>query len=221
MSSHSYVPRSGAAFCSWAKNLYTYVIKHQDSWEIPKIPPALADDLIKLDELVARCAAPGHTDLDTGAKNDLWRSVEKETRAYVQGLVIRNPAVTDDDRRAMALPVRDATPTPIGDPVGEVVADVAYSGRSELMLSIRHVEGTPFDRRANYGVKIAWDILPFDSPAPRSASELHRSVFTRRKKEPFTFEQSDAGKKAWFSLRYENSKGRAGYWGQIFSAVIP
>jgi len=43
----------------------------------------------------------------------------------------------------------------------------------------------------------------------------------RRRKELFIFPAEDSGKTAYFSIRYKNSKGQAGPWGPVFSAVIP
>jgi hypothetical protein len=204
----------------WAINLYEYASQHHRRWEVAAMPADTGGRLAELKALTLRCATPDHTQLDTSRKNDLRKSVERDFRNYVQGVVIRNVAVTDNDRRAMALPIRDTVRTPVGKPVGEVVADVAYIGHGQMVLIIHHVDGTPFDARANYGVRIAWDVFPFDAPAPRTAGELHRSVFTRRKRETFTFELHDAGKRAWFSLCYENRKGRAGHPGPLFSTVI-
>jgi hypothetical protein len=52
-------------------------------------------------------------------------------------------------------------------------------------------------------------------------TELPHSRFTRRKKELFEFPLEDSGKTAYFCIRLENSKGKAGPWGPVFSAIIP
>jgi hypothetical protein len=151
----------------------------------------------------------------------LHKELEREIRGYLQGFVMRNPHITNLDRTAMGLPLRDTKPTPVGDPAGLVTATVKYPNEGALELHIEHVESTPFDKRANYGVKIVYDVLPVGAPAPAHAEQLQRSLFTRRKKELLTFGDDDSRKVAWFRLRYENSKGKAGQWGPIFSAVIP
>jgi hypothetical protein len=45
--------------------------------------------------------------------------------------------------------------------------------------------------------------------------------FTRRRKEKLLFDAEDAGKTVYACARYENSKGEAGDWGPVVSAVIP
>jgi hypothetical protein len=54
---------------------------------------------------------------------------------------------------------------------------------------------------------------------PVSGKELPHSRWTRRRKERFSFD-GDSGKTVYFCIRYENSKGEAGEFGPIFSAVI-
>jgi hypothetical protein len=56
---------------------------------------------------------------------------------------------------------------------------------------------------------------------PVSGDELPHSLFTKRRKELFDFPMEDSGKTVYFCIRYENSKGKAGPWGPIISAIIP
>jgi hypothetical protein len=45
-------------------------------------------------------------------------------------------------------------------------------------------------------------------------------AFTRRKRERFDFD-GESGNTVYFCLRYENSKGEAGPFGPLLSAVVP
>ncbi|MDR2887402.1 MAG: hypothetical protein LBV26_05290, partial [Bacteroidales bacterium] len=135
--------------------------------------------------------------------------------------IAKNPNVNPVDRGQLGLAMRDLIPTPVGDPAGLVTAAVKYINKGALKLRIVHVEGSPYDKRANYGVKIAYGVFPFDVPLPDDVSMLNNSVFIRRKNKMFIFDSKDSRKNACFCLRYENSKGRAGQWGPMISAVIP
>jgi hypothetical protein len=170
---------------------------------------------------VERCKEATRSKVDTLVKNEARRAVEKDFRNYVQGVIIRNIRVSGEDRKMMALPIYDRTPTPVGDPVGLATAAVKYLNEGALELNIKHVEGSPYDARANYGVKIRWAVTPMDAPPVTDTGLMQDSRFTRRKKETFIFGKHDRKKTAYFALRYENSKGKAGQWGQIISAVIP
>jgi hypothetical protein len=90
------------------------------------------------------------------------------------------------------------------------------------------------DSRADYGYRVYYGVLPPLQPTVEEATgprrylmkaavqgvELPHSQFVRRKRELFVFPAEASGKTAYFSIRYENSKGRAGPWGPVFSAII-
>jgi hypothetical protein len=96
-----------------------------------------------------------------------------------------------------------------------------YPNTGAVEVSLEHDKSTPYDPKANYGVKGAYDLFHIDRPIPASVEQLHRAVFTRRKKHLFIFQQEDTGKRVCFCFRYENSKGQAGQWTPVVSAVIP
>ncbi|MDR2928168.1 MAG: hypothetical protein LBV41_08230 [Cytophagaceae bacterium] len=219
--SRNYIPYNAVAFCNWLKKQISYVMTNGERWRIIAFDDEFTKRFEQFERLVARCEDPTCSKVDIGARNDMRKSIEKEVRDIIQGMIIRNPFVTDDDRRIMGLHIRDTKPTPVGDPVGMVTATVKYLNEGALELHIAHADGSPYDKRANYGVKVVYGVFPFDAPAPDDVNMLQSSLFTRRKKELFVFDKKDAGKKAVFCLRYENSKGKSGQWGTIISAVIP
>lgn len=221
MINKNYIPRNAVAFCGWLTKFNAYATANHERWGIRAPDSKMAERIEDLRVKNAKCEEPNHGSLDIYKRNQLRMALEREVRQYIQGLVIRNVDVTEEDRKYAGLPVYDTKPTPIGDPTGLVSATVTYVNEGVLQLLVAHVEGTPFDERANYGVKIAYTVLPFDDPEPMDAALLSRSVFTRRKKERFTFEKHESGKKAWFCLRYENRKGKTGQWGAMIHAVIP
>ena len=132
-----------------------------------------------------------------------------------------SPPLIDSDFVVLCLKVKDTEPTAIADPVGLVTATVKYPNAGAIELLIHHVEGSPFDAKANYGVKYKYGVFHADAPAPDDINLLSEGDFTRRKKALVTFDRKDFGKKAVFCFRYENSKGKAGQWGPMVTAVIP
>ena len=128
-----------------------------------------------------------------------------------------------------------ANPSPIPAPEGFAEADVAYPGVHTLDLFPRPVKGQPpLDPRSDYGFRIHWGVMPPGGApveaatgkkrelmkVPVTGDDLPHSRWTRRRKERFDF-NGDSGKTAYFCICYENSKGEAGRWGPMFSAVIP
>jgi hypothetical protein len=84
------------------------------------------------------------------------------------------------------------------------------------------------DAGSDYGVRIYYalsgepdDRFPFRLAEPLKIGKvLPYSVFTRRKKERFDF-NGESGSTVYFCLCYENSKGEAGPFGPVLSAVVP
>lgn len=216
-----YIPSNDKNFIDFAKNLRNCAIAGHEKWMIPHPKEFFGDSL---DDFVAKhdlTLNPNCGKMDFAHKTTARKGTEKSVRNYVQGFLAKNVLVSDDERREMRITVSDAKPSPVGDPVGLVTATVKYLNEGALELRIEHVESTPYDDRANYGVRIAYDVFPVGESAPEGVDQLRRSNFTRRKRELITFDDSDLRKVAWFRLRYENSKGRAGQWGPMFSAIIP
>jgi len=215
-----YIPSNDSAFCDLVNTVIVYSDAHCAGWGV--MPPG--DEMtLKLNDLkmkVERCKLPTRSPVDTISKNNARRILEKEFRNYVQGFLARNVRVTDEDRRIMGLPIYDKKPTPIGPPQGQAMADVSYLGGQLLQLHIKHLNNTPYDKKANYGVKIYYGVYADDN-MPKTGDDLPKSKFTKRKKETIQFTANDVRKTAYFCLQYENSKGIAGPWGPMFWAVIP
>jgi len=222
MNGVNYVPVNDADFHNWAINIYEIARNNaQDQW---KVEPLSVDMKTRLDyfaEKVELCSKPTRSKVDTLEKNELRKALEKDMRNYIQGMVAHNIHVTNVDRELMGLPIYDTIPTPVGEPLGVSSADITYLGGQVVELHFRHVEGTPFDKKADYGRKVYWGLYADTDHHPENGDALPKNVFTRRKKEIFKFSPSDVKKTAYFCIRYENSKGAPGPWGPMIMAVIP
>ncbi|MDR2886959.1 MAG: hypothetical protein LBV26_02995 [Bacteroidales bacterium] len=216
-----YVPRSDAEFRDWGYLVVGYSNVNHERWQVGAIAADMQKRIDDFSAKVEKCKLPTRNKVDTFTKNELRKGIEKDLRNYIQGMVMRNINVTNEDRKNMSLPIRDSRPTPIGDPEGQAIADVSYPGRTQLMLRIKHVDGTPSNIRSNYGHRIHYGLYEQGQPSPVSGKELRESMFTKKKRELLTFNQEDTGKTVFFCIRYENGRGVPGPWGPMFSAVIP
>jgi len=131
------------------------------------------------------------------------------------------PPLTEADLIGLGLKPKDNTPTPIGVPKMRAVGKVIYKGAGLLDLLISPDSDISDDPRAYHGCKVLYTVLDTSAKPPESEKELTESLFTRRKKESFIFQPKDSARRIYFCLRYENSKGQAGPWCPIFSAIIP
>jgi hypothetical protein len=220
MKHNDYMPSSEQGLCDMGDVVIPYATENCVRWGVRPPGKAMIDKFEDFKLKMAKCKDPTHSQIDTLAKNNARKLAEKEMRDYLQGLVVRNTSVTDEDRRTMGLRLRDTTPTTIGAPSGTPTAEVSYPGYAKLKISTSHAKGEPFDDKGNYGRKFIYTVREQTAPTPTDA-ELNMSVFTRRKSLVFTFAPEESGKKMYFRLAYENSKGKAGSLSPLFSATIP
>ena len=221
MSSFDYIPRQEYKLLDWAKKLAGYATSHCINWKIEAPGAKMSTCINNYETAFMKVISPNRGKVDTLEKNEAKKALIKECRTYTQGFLAKNPYVTDADRKEMGITVRDTTPTSVPDPNGQAVADISYPGRTQLQLRAKHIEGTPENAKANYGYRIFSGIYASGDALPSSGKDLHESKFTRKKKTIYTFEPEDSGKKAFFCIRYENSKGKTGPWGPLFWAIIP
>ena len=202
------------------KNWFQILSEKREAWSVPE------EMTTKLHQ--ATNTAEAENKIPAGERNAVSNARLKtafgELTAVLRDIKRRYffiPPLTEADMAALGLRIKDTTPTPVADPTGQAEAVISYPGRTQLQLRINHVEGTPLDTKANYGCRVYYGVYAAAETPPATGKELRDSKFTRQKKMLFTFEPEDTGKTAYFAIRYENSKGKTGPWGPMFSALIP
>lgn len=216
-----YIPSSDIKLLEWVKLLLAYVSQHFERWRIMKPTDELETLVADYATKVTAMQNPNVGRVEIREKNLVKTKLVKEVRELVQGFIAKNPNVTEADKLSMGLRVHDNTPTTVLDPVGLATATVSFPSSMQLMLHLKSVEESQDDMRAYYGFRIYYGLYAAGETPPRDGLDLRQSRFTRRKKERFSFLPSDIGKTAYFSIRYENSKGKAGPWGPMISTLIP
>jgi hypothetical protein len=142
-------------------------------------------------------------------------------RTLYGGLLRENPVVTNEDLTQMGLPTRSGGGGGGHTPVPEthVGASVKRRGPGEIEIDFfdeeSHKKAKP---KGVHGVEIGWDVR--DTP-PVDVEELTRSSFDTRSPFRMTFERHLSGKTLYFALRWENTVGEKGPWGEIQNVVIP
>ena len=112
MPSSDYIPSGDAAFLEWEKNLLGFVLQNYTRWNIPSPQTAL----VPLAAAFEACRNPNRGKLDTQRKNEARTGLQKELRIYNKAYLLYNPAVSDDDRTAMGLPVHKGSRSPVQPP---------------------------------------------------------------------------------------------------------
>ncbi|MDR1382376.1 MAG: hypothetical protein LBJ67_00805 [Planctomycetaceae bacterium] len=160
----------------------------------------------------------------TPVKTEKLREAERvfkdAYRTLYTGFLKESPFVTDDDLLAMGLPKRNTTHTPA--PVATTYPDFDIDRSTLRRLTIHFYDQGKEKSKAKpngqHGAEIRWAIL--DSPPTKLDDLVHSSFDTHT---PFTleFDEDQRGKTVYFALRWENTRGEKGPWGEIESAIIP
>jgi hypothetical protein len=125
------------------------------------------------------------------------------------GQMQANPAVTDTQRAAMQITVPDTTPTPAPVPTTRPVGKIDTSERLRHTIEFRD-EATPTSRAKPAGVSACELWLFVGTTAPTGPEAMHLQAVDRSTPYLMEFESSDAGKTAWWALRWVNTRGEHG-----------
>ena len=218
-----------------AKN-WLEILNSNDTWNIPyeSVNTELSSLIQAADEALAEAASSHRNQVSNSKCKTAFEALVAKMRD-IKDRYYKSPPLQEHDFIALGLKPRDTIRTPVDIPTAQATADVSRPGPHLLMLHIKPLSETLHDPRADYGYRVYYGVLPhggatdeealmprrYMKKAPVKGEELPHSRFVRRKRELFVFPEDDSGKTAYFSIRYENSKGQPGPWGPVFSAVIP
>ena len=155
---------------------------------------------------------------DRQAKDDARTAYVALIRAAV-GQMQKNPAVTDTQRAAMNLTVPKTGHTPAGVPTSRPVGNIDTSARLRHTLNFTD-EATPTSRAKPAGVAACEVWLFIGTTAPAGPDTMHLQAVDRSTPYVMDFDSADAGKTAWWALRWVNTKGEHGPWSATVSATI-
>ena len=222
MNARDYLPRKEAEFYMWVVVFFTYLIANLQRFGIAEgvIAPliVLRDDF---DEKYATAQATAtRTQSSILAKNNAIEALKEAVRKFVREYLAFNHLVTDEDRTNMGLPVYKKGHTPVPVPATYPVFTIDSSIIRTLKIFFRDAmdearRGKPF---GVHGAEIRWSIS--DAPIV-NPDDLPHSAFDTRSPFVLEFSGEQRGLTVWFCLRWENTRGEKGPWGEIVSAIIP
>jgi len=223
-----YIPRNARTFAVFMRNMIDYVNKNKTAWG--HIPAAVITDLLGLlDELdnTLEATAGQSTAAQNLARREAQTAATRAVRAFVNQY-LRFAPVTNVDRVEMGVPNRDTIPTTIPPPSIPVEGTLSFPAIGLVELRDIRPSGEKSDQRAKHGVRIYYGVMgePTETnkfriaEPPATGDDLPHSVFTRRSRHRFDF-AGESGRRVFFCIRYENSKGQAGPWGKILTAFVP
>jgi len=219
-SNSDWLPSSKTAMVEMANSWGTKFAVHGQAWGVPDAATAnLAGKAGALQTLIATPAAER-----TPTMNAQIMAAKKTLADVMRDIKKRHffvPPMTDADLVSLGLKPKDTVATPIAAPMVRPVAIVKLKGAGAFDIHIAPERDISAETKSYYGCKIAYELFEQGAPPPVSEKQLTEGRFIRKKRESFVFQPQDSGKKAYFAMRYENSKGDSGPWCPIFSVLIP
>jgi len=221
--SGDYIPRKDEEFQAWAQNLDDYTTANLGALGlVPSDVLAVSAARDDFDaKMTAHISAKQAARAARQAKADSRKAYEAAIRTLVRKLQIL-PAVSDAEREAMGITVRDTTLT---RPSGSI--DTRPVGAVDTSQRLRHVirfndEATPTRRAKPAGVMGCeiWVKVAAQNEPPSGPSEL--SFVGLDTATPYMVEYAgeDGGKTAHYMLRWVRSDGEKGPWSETVSATI-
>jgi hypothetical protein len=224
--SSDWMPTSRPAMIEMAKTWASRINGKLQAWNVPQ--ETLSGLMEKTGALDALNATPPSERTPVIAAQ--LKTAEKalaETMRDIKKRHFFSPPLEDSDIVALGLRPKDGTPTPVGAPTAPAEGELAFPSKGIVEIVKIRPGGANADKRASYGVRIYYGTLgdkgkgAFKLAAPpATGDDLPHSVFTKTRSHSFDF-TAERGNQAFFCMRYENSKGQCGPWGDIIEAFVP
>lgn len=218
--SNDYIPSADADFSAWLNNFITYANANLTPLGlvaadvVPLQTAATGWETAYAANIAAQAASQGARQEKDGAR----KSAEALARPLVQRLQ-KTGTVKDSHRESLGLNLQSTTRTAVGEPTSRPVATVDTSQRLQHTISFVD-EATPRSRAKPAGVLGCEVWMKVGNVAPADPSELTYLATDTRTPYTTIFDGADAGKIAYYMLRWVNSRGERGPWSQTVAATI-
>jgi hypothetical protein len=222
MRNHDYLPGKDKDLEEWVINFLTNLLNSLGRFGFPY---ATYENLQVLrNTFSAKLAAADNPMTRTPgvirAKNAARKSLTQALRQAVQQWLAHNPAVTDEDRDNLGLPVYKSgrTPSPVETHYPDFDVDSSVIRCLVVFFYKQGGKRAGAKPAGQSGAEIRWAIL--DKP-PVSVEDMIHSSFDTHSPFTLSFDENQRGKTVYFCLRWENTRGEKGPWSEIVSAIIP
>jgi len=212
-----FVPKSDAAFYAWMVNFLSFLEGHDFG---PEVPIGAAEDGVTdfAAARVARESALAGARAATANQRAARRAAEQTYREIARTLQAMS-AVTDADRAAMGITVRDGVPSPVPLRDAAPVVKVEFAGPAEHRIVFGDGMLSPRIRKAKGATACEiWAATTAINAAPPTDFALLEVAM----KSPMIarWTSDEIGKMAHYRVRWAGSRGRKGPWSGVVSAMI-
>jgi TolA-binding protein len=217
-----FLPRAQAELVTWATNFLSYLTANQAALGLT------ATEVVALQTQLSTASTAFRSDQSIQAQalastktlNMALEGLETSIRELNSKLQA-NPAVTDAQKAAMRLTVakeRSIIPAPTTPPG---VISIEPGGPLTLTVHFGNVTGTEIKRGRPDGATACQVYVHTGTTPPASPAECVFLAIDTRTPYEAQFTAANAGKLAYFYLRWMNAKGEVGPWSSLAQATIP
>jgi len=212
-----FIPRGDAEAIAHGKNLVAYAVGNaaalnMNAGDETILKNSLDDFEAKYLEAVTKKA---QSEAAIVAKGEAREVYETEVRKFNSDM----HDAGDEHRTAMALTVEDDIKTAVGAPASHPVGEVETSQKLVHIIHFRD-EFTPDSKAKPDGAIGAQIWLKIGGAPPVDYKECQYIATDSRTPYNCDFDGADAGKTAYYLLRWINGKGETGPWSPLVQATI-
>lgn len=215
-----YIPQSDADFNLWRSAFDKYLKNNLASLgltagDISQLnTQQTAWDSALSDFLNKRALA----DAALALKDTSRQQLEDTIRALVRQLQA-NPATTDEQRAGLGVTVPDTTPTRVPAPNTSPTGQIDTNERLQHTIHFRDSQ-TPTSKAKPDGYKGCQIWVHIGTQPPTSLDQYAFVATDTRTPYVLQFDMADAGKNAYYSLRWVNTREEPGPWSETIVATI-
>lgn len=214
-----YIPESDAEFLAWSQNLCEYAAAHLA--DLGLVAADMTDVVAARAEWETARTDCQAKQIATNAAVELKGNTRQVYEAVLRALVRKlqaSSAVSDDERRAMQITVRDGEPTPTGAAATHPVAFVSTTER--FRHEIRFADAATPTKRAKPAGVMGCEIWVKIGAAPAHASECQLLALDTASPYVVDYSAEEVGKCAYYMLRWISTSGAKGPWSETVAATI-
>jgi hypothetical protein len=215
-----YIPRPDAEFNTWQDNLISTLNANPADFNLTAadIAPLTTAQTAWTNAYSGHVAAQATADAAQKTKQSARGDFESVLRSLVRRIQ-GDSATTDTHRAQLNISLRETPRTPTGVPDTRPVAQIDTSHR--LRHGLTFTDETTPNSRAKPSNSLGAEIwVKIGDPAPTDPSEFKFLGLDTQSPYVAEYTGADAGKTAYYMLRWVNSKGEPGPWSQMVSATI-
>jgi hypothetical protein len=216
----SFIPESDAHFDVWQSILVPNLEVKATKFGIP--PEELDAVLTQQGRWKNSYAAASNPATRTAGaikeKQEARKVYETVLRRVIKGYITYNPAITDQEREDLGLPVHDTKPTPAPPITSRPEVEVRFPQIQQHLLVVRDSELRSRAMPAHAAGFEVWRRV--GDPAPVSDADWQLVVQAPHSPYELTYGEAESGLRVYYRVRWMNTRGVPGPWSETVSAVI-